>query len=79
MSIRVRGCEMCVFYSVHVDASVDAVVVLYIVPVEMPAVLGGVGVSILRSEDDGVIAGIGGREGPKLSTMAGALERFVAD
>ena len=25
---RVRGGEMCVFHSVHVDASVDAVVVL---------------------------------------------------
>ena len=30
----------------------------------------GVGVSILSSEDDGVVAGIGGREGPKLPTIA---------
>ena len=28
VSIRVRGGGMCVFHSVHVDASVDAVVVL---------------------------------------------------
>ena len=39
----------------------------------------GVGVSILRSEDDGVVAGIGGREGPKLPTMAVTPGLLVAD
>ena len=39
VSNSVRGGEMCVFRRVHVDASVDAVAVLYSGPVEMPAVL----------------------------------------
>ena len=39
----------------------------------------GVGVSILRREDDGVVAGIGSREGPKLPTMAVTPGRLVAD
>ena len=39
VSDRVRGGEMCVFRSVHVDASVDVVVVLEGGPAEMPAVL----------------------------------------
>ena len=39
VSDRVRGGEMCVFRSVHVDASVEAVLVLLSVPVEMPAVV----------------------------------------
>ena len=39
----------------------------------------GVGVSILRSEDDGVDAGIGCREAPKLPTMAVTPGRLVAD
>ena len=39
VSDRVRGGEMCVFRSVHVDASVDAVVALQSGPLKMPAVL----------------------------------------
>ena len=39
VSGRVRGVEMRVFHSVHVDASVDAVVVLKSRPVKMSAVL----------------------------------------
>ena len=39
MSDRVRGDEMCVCRSAHVDASADVVVVLLCVPAEMPAVL----------------------------------------
>ena len=66
---RERGGDLCVFHSVHVGASVDAVVVLERGPVEMTAVL--VGASFLRGEHDGVIAGIGGRQSPKLLTMAG--------
>ena len=38
----------------------------------------GVGVNILRSEDGGVVAGIRGREGPKLPTMAVTPGRLVA-
>ena len=33
----------------------------------------------LRGENDGVLAGIGGREGPKYPTMAVTPERLVAD
>ena len=39
VSDRLRGSEMCVFRSVHVDASVDDFVVLQSGPMEMPAVL----------------------------------------
>ena len=38
VSDRVRGSEICVFRSVHVGASVDAVIVLYSGPVEMSVV-----------------------------------------
>ena len=39
----------------------------------------GVGFSILGSEDDGVVAGIGGREGPKLPMMAVTPGQLVVD
>ena len=46
VSDRVRGGEMCVLLSVHVHASVDAVVVLEDGPVEMPAVLAVVALAL---------------------------------
>ena len=78
VSDRVRGGEMCVFHSVHVDASVDVVVVLKWASGDACGAR-GVGVSILRSEDDGVVAGIGCTEGPKLPTMTMTPGRLVAD
>ena len=78
MSDGVRDGQMCVFRSVHVDASVDVADPLNWASGDACGAHGVV-VSILRSEDDGVVAGIGCREGPKLPTMAVTPGWLVAD
>ena len=65
VSDRVRGGETCVLRRLHVDATVDVVVVQNLWACGVACGARGGGVSFSPGEVDGVVAEIGGSEGPK--------------